>query len=197
VNDALRRVAYIVARHVAGPESDVTIWDTQTRSYGRIRGIVDRSRIDVYDVERNCHICGPGHNGAFSLYDFGASSRLTLRIRADGRFEGNHDRTNARFTGQIRQGSVDLYDYGSLSYLSFQVRRRPRRTDQTRAVDGQRSRQPFHGAGPQLPKRKLSRSEDLVSSRRAARAHSSARAGAPWPGVERAELQARHPHREA
>ena len=164
VNDAPRRVAYVVARYVGGPDTDVTIWDAQTRTYGHLTGTVDRSRIDVYDMERNCHLCGPGQNGAFTLYDFGDSTRLTLRIRTDGRFDGHHDRTNTRFTGRIQKGSVDLYDYGSLSYFNFQVRLRPPRADQTQADDGHRTRQPIEGARPVLPQRRQNFARNFSSA---------------------------------
>ena len=153
MNSSARRVAYVVARYVVRHGTDVTIWDAQTRTSGHLIGTVDRSRIDVYDIEHNCHLYGPGQNGAFTLYDFGDSTRLSLRIRTDGRFDGHHDRTNTRFTGRIQNGSVDVYDYGSLSYFNFQVQLRPRQADQTRAVDGHRTPSPLERSGPVLPKR--------------------------------------------
>lgn len=154
MNDAARCIAYVVARYLAGPR-DITIWDAQSRSYGQLTGTVDPWRIDVRDTHRSCHISGPGRDGAFSLYDFGDSSRLSLRIGADGRFDGHHDRTNTRFCGRIEQGSVDLYDCASRSHFNFQVRLRPRPADQVQATNGHRN-PGLSGSTPVLPRRKPS-----------------------------------------
>src|ERR1700694_131403 len=100
-------VAYIAAR-LADKRNASSIYDYDRGTYVSITGTVTDSNVNVYDFDRGCFITGHGNNGAYTLYDYGNSAHINLKISQGGTFSGYDYDSGSFFNGTVRGRNVSL-----------------------------------------------------------------------------------------
>jgi hypothetical protein len=113
-------VAYIASRLATGKNAS-SVYDYDRGTYVSITGTVTDTSVNVYDFDRSCFITGHGNNGIYTLYDYGTSAHINLKIDQDGRFTGYDYGSSAFFNGTVQGRNVSLYDYGDGRYHNYTV----------------------------------------------------------------------------
>ncbi len=113
-------VAYVAARLSNGRNAS-SVYDFDRSKHISFTGTVTDTNVNVYDFDRSCFITGHGNNGTYTLYDYGNSAHINLKIGEGGHFTGYDYGSSSFFNGTIRGRTVSLYDYGDSRYHNYTV----------------------------------------------------------------------------
>ena len=113
-------IAYIAARASDGRNAS-SVYDYDRGKYVSMTGTVTPTNVNVYDFDRGCFISGTGIRGSFTLYDYGLSAHINLKIAKGGSFDGYDYGTSTFFNGTVNGRSISLYDFGDSRHHSYTV----------------------------------------------------------------------------
>lgn len=81
---------------------------------------MNNASVNVYDYQAGCHFGGSGSNQSYSLYHYGESSHVSLKISGN-KFDGYDYSSSCHFSGTINGKSISLYDYGESMHFSYSI----------------------------------------------------------------------------
>ncbi|WP_027483466.1 hypothetical protein [Deinococcus pimensis] len=109
-------IALIAASLVKGSTYElISVGGHRTRFTGRIGPITN-----IYDYDRSTNIIGTFTDGTYVLHDFGATSRVTLRVHGQT-FDGHDTLCGQDFTGTVRPRHVILFDDETQASYEFSL----------------------------------------------------------------------------
>lgn len=118
MNPATRgAAAYIAGSLISGLRKGY-VYDYSTGAYRRFSGSLEPGRVNIFDHDVGAYVTGSGAAGALSLYHYGQSSHLQLRVNGN-QFTGYDYGTGSHFSGQVNGSNVSLYDYGDSAYYNY------------------------------------------------------------------------------
>jgi hypothetical protein len=121
MNEETRRaIAYVAGRIQTGKKSS-SVYDYSAGKYSNFSGDISETRVAVFDFDAGAHISGTGRSGQYSLFHYGASGHISLKIESGGRFSGFDYSSSSHFSGTVSGQNVTLYDYGSGNYFNYSI----------------------------------------------------------------------------
>ncbi len=117
LNDTRKGIA-LIAASLVNHQLYIEVGDTDglTRFTGRVG-----QEVNVYDAARSRNISGFLKGGAYTLYDFGTGTRLSLTVR-DLSFHGVDERSGEDFHGTVNGAHVELFDEEVQRPFAYHVR---------------------------------------------------------------------------
>ena len=70
--------------------------------------------------KQSSSVYGNGNNGDFSLYHYGDSHHINLKIEGT-KFSGYDYGSSCHFNGTVNGNSISLYDYGESAYFNYNI----------------------------------------------------------------------------
>lgn len=118
-DDVAALVAFVAARLITGKDASA-VYDYGRSGYRNISGHVSPTTVNVYDHEAGAHFGGSGTANDLSLYHYGHSHHVSLKVSGDT-FEGYDYGSSCHFSGMVSGSSISLYDYGTGSHRSYSI----------------------------------------------------------------------------
>ena len=112
-------VAYVAGSLISGRSSS-SVYDYSQGKHISISGSVDARAVNIYDHDQGCNFGGNGSNGDFSLYHYGDSHHVSLKIQGNN-FNGYDYGHSCHFSGTVNAGNISLYDYETGSHFNYSL----------------------------------------------------------------------------
>ncbi len=96
----------------------LSIYDRPRSQRVKFGGIVEETRIDIFDKSRSSLVHGEGNGSIYNFFDYDEGEHFNLIINGNNFTGYNYKRTNY-FSGDVWEDEIRLYDYGAQDYFLF------------------------------------------------------------------------------
>lgn len=110
-------IAFIIGKLISGREIS-KVFDQTESTYNEITGDVTPTKINVITPEKNELITGSGDSKGISLFDFGSSKFIDLKIEGE-RFDGFDYDSKKAFYGELKEDTVSVFDFQDSKHHYF------------------------------------------------------------------------------
>jgi hypothetical protein len=117
----VRACTAFVAGCLISERRPLKIYDyAQSRTIHFSAIMIERSQVNVYVHDDNCHFSGTGSGNRFSLYHHGQRHYVALQLMGNS-FAGYDSGTGSNFAGTVTGSTINVVDFGAGDYFKYSL----------------------------------------------------------------------------